>query len=399
MPLRRAATALTAAATTALTGGLVVGLPGPAHAAEARRTGPTQVVVQGHGYGHGRGMSQQGAEAAARRGVGHEAILRYYYPGTGRGAAAGSIRVWIRNDVTNDVQVMARPFLTAHRVGTRTSWRLDRAAPRAKRWRVLPKGDRASVLDYFNDRWHRFRKVPGTLELGAGGRPVTLVRQGGRTAYRGVLRSVPSSPGNRITVDVVPLETYLRSVVPSEVVASTWHPQALQAQAVAARTYAVHQRAQRTGKIWDVDNTQASQVYGGAAVEYPTTDRAVRATRGQIRTYGGTAAFTEFSASNGGWRAAGDAPYLTAAQDAYESAATPFHDWTVTLTAAKVEAKYPSIGDLQTVTPGDRDGNGPWGGRVGTVTLTGSAGTETVRGTDFAATLGLRSTLFDLTLS
>jgi SpoIID/LytB domain protein len=353
------------------------------------------VVVEGHGYGHGRGMSQWGAEEAAEQGVGHGDILDFYYPGTAVGRATGSIRVWIRDDLTNDVQVMARKFLTARRVGTATTWRLDRVAPHAKRWRVLPHGDRSSILEYLTRSWHRYRQVPGTLELGAGGRPVTLVRQGGRTAYRGVLRSVPSSPGNRITVNVVPLETYLRGVVPAEVIASTWAPEALQAQAVAARSYAVYRRDHRTASAWDVDNTAVTQAYGGSAAEYPTSDAAVLATAGEIRTYGGVAAFTEFTASNGGWRAAGDAPYLTAAQDPYETAATPNHDWTVSITAVRLEARYPSIGTLQDVAVGSRDDSG----RAVSVTVTGTNGTVTVEGTAFASAFGLRSTLFGLTVS
>jgi peptidoglycan hydrolase-like amidase len=261
------------------------------------------------------------------------------------------------------------------------------------------------VLEYLTRRWHRYRQVPGTLELGAGGRPVTLVRQGGRTAYRGVLRSVPSSHLNRITVNVLPLETYLRGVVPAEVVASTWEPQALQAQAVAARTYAVHQRDQRSAKVWDVDNSPATQAYGGATAEHARSNAAVRATRGETRTYDGVAAFTEFSASNGGWRAAGDAPYLTSAADPFESDATPFHTWRARLTAAAVEAAYPAVGDLLriTVAPEDRDGNGDWGGRIlpaGKVTITGTAGqVVTPLAADFAARLGLPSTWFTVRVS
>jgi SpoIID/LytB domain protein len=393
----RAAAALTAAVATVL----ALGTTAPADAASGHRRGPTQVVVDGHGYGHGRGMSQWGAEEAAEQGVGHGDILDFYYPGTAVGRATGSIRVWIRDDLTNDVQVMARKFLTARRVGTATTWRLDRVAPRAKRWRVLPHGDRTSVLEYLTRRWHRYRQVPGTLELGAGGRPVTLVRQGGRTAYRGVLRSVPSSPGNRITVNVLPLDTYLRGVVPAEVIASTWAPQALQAQAVAARSYAVYRRDHRTSSAWDVDNTAVTQAYGGAAAEYRTSDAAVRATAGEIRTYDGAAAFTEFTASNGGWRAAGDAPYLTAQEDLYENPDTPHHDWRARLTTAQIEAKYPSIGDLLGITAADRTGDPrqEWGGRVGTVTVSGTTGAVTRSGAEFAATFGLSSTWFNLTLS
>ena len=93
----------------------------------------------------------------------------------------------------------------------------------------------------------------------AHGRPVRLYTADGSTSYRGVLKSVPSSPGNRITVDVLPLETYLRGVVPAETYASVWHQQALRAQAVAARTYAVHERADRRDAVFDLCETEACQ--------------------------------------------------------------------------------------------------------------------------------------------
>jgi SpoIID/LytB domain protein len=205
---------------------------------------------------------------------------------------------------------------------------------------------------------------------------------------------VPSSPGNRITVNVLPLDTYLRGVVPAEVIASTWAPQALQAQAVAARSYAVYRRDHRSSSAWDVDNTAVTQAYGGAAAEYPTSDAAVRATAGEIRTYDGAAAFTEFTASNGGWRAAGDAPYLTAQEDPYETDATPYHDWTVPISAARLDARY-RIGTLQDVAVDSRDDSG----RALSVTVTGSDGSVEVSGTAFAAAYGLRSTLFDVTVS
>ena len=88
---------------------------------------------------------------------------------------------------------------------------------------------------------------------------------------------------------MVGLDGYLRGVLPREVVASTWPPATLQAQAVAARTYAAYERAHvPAGRHYDLCDTASCQVYGGASAEYPGTDAAVAATAGQVLTSGGT---------------------------------------------------------------------------------------------------------------
>lgn len=160
--------------------------------------------------------------------------------------------------------------------------------------------------------------------------------------FRGVLTSVPSSPGNRITVNVLPLETYLRGVVPAETFASTWKQQALRAQAVAARTDAVHERAERRGEVYDLCETEACQVYGGATTEYPTTDTAVKATARKILTYGGRPAFTQFTSSSGGWTVDGGEPYLPVRRDRWDTPKDTYHAWTVDFTDAELEAAHPA---------------------------------------------------------
>ncbi|MCB0894882.1 MAG: SpoIID/LytB domain-containing protein [Nocardioides sp.] len=358
-----------------------------------------RITIDGHGYGHGKGMSQYGAQHAAKLGQGYRQIVGYYYPHTRWTTAAGSIRVWISRDLTNDVQVAARPGLTARRTGTAQTWDLARARPRADRWRIVPDGDAASILQYRSHGWHQFRRVSGLLELSAHGRPVRLYTADGSTSYRGVLKSVPSSPGNRITVDVLPLETYLRGVVPAETYASVWHQQALRAQAVAARTYAVHERADRRDAVFDLCETEACQAYGGATAEYPTSDTAVKATAHQVLTYDGAPAFTQFTASSGGWTVDGGAPYLPARRDRWDSPKDPYHAWTVPFRDTEIEAAWPAVGDLARIELGQRDGHGEWGGRVGTVTLTGSAGTVTLTGSDFAQRLQLASSWFTMRVS
>ena len=88
-------------------------------------------------------------------------------------------------------------------------------------------------------------------------------------AYRGALRSATPAGGGRDTVNVVGFDGYLKGVLPKEVVASTWPVETLRAQAVAARTYAAYERAHvPAGRHYDLCDTAACQVYGGASAEY-----------------------------------------------------------------------------------------------------------------------------------
>ena len=88
-------------------------------------------------------------------------------------------------------------------------------------------------------------------------------------------------------------------------------------------------------------------------------------------------------------------PYLAAREDPYDGwAGNPVHTWSVVFTDNALEARYPAIGNLQRITVRSRDGNGDWGGRVGSLTLVGGRGSVTVTGDTFRSTLGLRSTWF-----
>ena len=383
------------------TAALLVATAAPAAADDAWDIPHSATIkVDGHGLGHGRGLSQYGAAYAAGQGTGYRSIVEYYYPGTGWGTATGTVRIFLTTgDLDNDVQVQARSGLVATKVGGGKTWNLAKVEPRATGWRIRPQGDRVSVLQYRQGGWHQLRKVAGQVEFSAHGKPIELHRNDGSVAaYRGAIRSVPSSSGHRIAVNVLSMESYLRGVVPAEMIASKFPQQALRAQAIAARSYAAAKRAARTAKPYDLDDTAGYQVYDGYDREYPTSTEAVQATAGQILTYDGAPASTEFTASSGGWTTAGDAPYLTAMADKWETAADPNQDWSVDFSDTELEEAWPSVGDLTHVDIAGRDGNGEWGGRAGTVTLTGTGGTVTVSGAAFAQRLGLRSAWLSLTV-
>ena len=376
-----------AAATVTATVTALVATAAPAHADDPVPVpdGAT-ITVDGRGHGHGRGMSQLGARNAAAAGVGYREIVDFYYPGTDWGSATGQVRVFLtRGDLDNTVQVRAQRGLVA-RSATK-SWDLTRAKPRAQRWRAVPKGDARTVLQFRQQGWHQYGSVAGTIEFAAKGKPLTLDTQAGPERYRGSVRSVPSSPGNRMAVNVLPMESYLRGVVPAEIKASVVPQQAQRAQAVAARSYAALKRSERQAKPYDLDDTPGYQHYLGVDAEWPASDRAVAATAGEILTYAGEPAFTEFTASNGGWTAAGDAPYLTAREDPWDT-----DRWgPVGFSDTEIEAAWPGIGDLTSIELADRNAAGEWGGRVGRVTLTGTVGTVDLTGDAFYQRLGLQS--------
>ena len=107
--------------------------------------------------------------------------------------------------------------------------------------------------------------------------------------YRG--RIAVSSDGKLVqVVDTLGLEAYVKGVVPAEM-PSSWSPEALKAQAVAARSYALANLAK--GRAYDVYGDTRSQVFGGVKVETPATNAAVDATKGEVVLYNGKVADTE----------------------------------------------------------------------------------------------------------
>lgn len=389
----------TARAVASICGVLIASALAQAPAVAAERRAEAWVVparatitLTGHGYGHGRGMSQYGAEGAARQGIGFAQIVDFYYPGTTWTTAKGKVSVLVSADTTDDLEVLARNGLTLRDLSSRERIILPEGP---SRFRLVTNAQAVTTLDAYSGSWTTLRTLDGEGEFLAKG-PITLVTPGGRTAFRGRLRAAAPKPGSvaRDTVNVVGLENYLRGVVPREIPAS-WSQEAVRAQAVAARTYAAYERAHPRAAHYQICDTTSCQVYGGTANEHPAATEAVKATRGQIVSDGAGPAFSQFSASSGGWTAAGSVPYLAAKEDPYDGwAGNPVHTWTRTVTDDAVESRYPSIGDLRQIVVDQRDGNGDWGGRVGSLTLVGSTRSVTVSGDTLRAVLGLRSTWF-----
>lgn len=214
--------------------------------------------------------------------------------------------------------------------------------------------------------------------------------------YRGRVLVMPS--GGKVTaVNWVDLEDYLYSVLGAEMPAS-WPQEALKAQAVAARSYALHRRDRRLSEVYDVGTTTAYQVYRGLASEAPSTIAAVDATRGQVLTHSGRVIEAVFHSSSGGhtenvediWQQ--PRPYLRSVPDFDQDA--PVFRWSETFTASQFQQRVTGIGRLQSVTTERATPRG----RVVSLQLQGTQGRRTLTGTQLRQALGLRSTLFSIAI-
>ncbi|NIK62229.1 SpoIID/LytB domain-containing protein [Kribbella shirazensis] len=366
--------------------------------AQAYEVAPTATVpdttITGRGFGHGRGLSQYGAQGAALAGKSARQILDFYYPGTTTGKAVGSIRVRISADTTDGVRVGAVSGLAVRSFATGKVYPLPRAS-NLNQWSIDPNGEHGTKLSSYDAKtrkWTLYKTFTGMAQF-EGAAVIGLVLPSGAVRrYRGALRAIDASGAHLDTVNVLPLEHYLRGVVPREAVPS-WRPAALQAQSVAARTYSVFHRNRATRKTYDLCDTVSCQVYGGYDAEKTSTNNAIAATAGQIRLYQGKPIIAEFSSSNGGATAAGPTPYqLTKVDgwDAYPRNGNPNVTWKVTRTAAELQAAF-DVGSIRYVRVLKRTGVGPGGGRALTVEAAGSKGKRVLTADQVRTRLHLRS--------
>ena len=253
------------------------------------------VVIDGRGWGHGIGMSQYGAYGyALREGRDHRFILEHYYTGTTLGDAPGTrLRVLL--------QASRAPSVSGATAASSPGRRIRLSANHTYRFSPA-RGGRLAVTDVRTGRRRARLGGPVTLSGGATTRLRGLAQNGVTNGlYRG--RMVLSrSGGSVLAVNNVGLEPYLFGVVPAEM-PSSWPAEALKAQAVVARSYAL--TSGRGGSAFDVYADVRSQVYRGVTGEMSTTNDAVRATRGRVVLAGGAVAQTFFFSTSGG-RTAGN---------------------------------------------------------------------------------------------
>jgi stage II sporulation protein D len=208
-------------------------------------------------------------------------------------------------------------------------------------------------------------------------------------AYRGRLQVRIHGPSLQ-AINHLPLESYLPSVVGSEMPAS-WPQPALRAQAVAARTYALRQR--KPSASFDVSATVSSQVYRGVEAETPSTRQAVAATRGQVLTYAGKLANAVFHSSAGGLTEnSGDLwsqqlPYLVSVPDFDQQ--SPVHRWQQRLEPEQLQQAFAETGGVDRIEVLATTASG----RLRQVRVQGPRGSLVLSGAQLRSRLGLRSTL------
>ena len=397
---------------------------------------PSKVTFSGRGYGHGVGMSQYGARGRALDGQDAPTILAHYYRGTTLGelATSSDIRVLVLEKWTASA---VRPLTIYGRVTDWTIDGVDATFPADARLSVLPRftttdgvatttwwikvlaptGERLLSQAAPAARFY-LRGVDDTSRFHLSSKP------GSNDVYRGTLRVITTqSAGKLSVVDTLPMEQYLRGVVPAEM-PSSWPTEALRAQAVASRSYAV--RKLRPGvTYYDITDDTRTQVYLGARAERAATDAAIADTTDTVLWYGTAVVNALYHSTGGGAtennenvfvsatgkRVAGKVTYLRGSMDRRDDgtpydAGAPYATWSTktyarsTLSAWFAADPRTNVGTLKALDLRRRGVSG----RLISVTLIGSRGTKQVSGDVFRAVFNaarpsgdpsLRSTLFD----
>src|SRR5438094_8357239 len=252
----------------------------------------TVFLLDGRGWGHGVGMSQWGAEGYARHGLDYRHILAHYYRGTALAAIKPRpIRVLlVRNQHAISIGSSA-PFAVVDARGRKFH------GP-------------ASALVLRRKLKLRHSRLRFPLRFRPGAQPLQVEYAG----YRGDV-VVTAAPQGVTAINVLPLDRYLRGVVPWEV-PKGWHEETYRAQAVAARSYTL--ATLHPGKDFDLFPDERSQMYGGVRAERPETNLAIGATAGQVLTWRGTIVPCFYFSTSGrrtssvhdAWPRAKQVPYL-----------------------------------------------------------------------------------------
>lgn len=406
----------------------------PISPARASDVVPNAVVIYGRGNGHGRGMSQWGSYGwATTQAWSWQQILSFYYPGLAQGplgdpnqemsvylSAMDGAQTAIVADASNalflqdPVPGRAWTSLVAREVGDRIYrvWgSMERKCPVAED----PATEGFSLIAdvptaaSFATTTSKDPAQPANLTVG-----LCEPRLNGRNKiryYRGEIRAVNNSRGQNRTINVLPMESYLRGVVPRESPAE-WGSaaggagmNALRAQAVAARSYAASEN--RYPGLARTCDTQSCQVYGGAmvreavntaptALEHPLTDQAIAETASIAVLRNGNPVRTEFSATNGGRTAGGEFPVQADPGDAVTEQINSLFVWTRILSAKDIQSKWPQIGSLVSIKTSHDGLGGDFGGYTTNVAIVGTSGSVNVSGWNFKSTFDLPAPWFGI---
>jgi stage II sporulation protein D len=279
-------------------------------------------VIKGAGFGHGIGLSQYGADGYALHGFDYQTIVGHYYQGTSIATVspAPTVRVLLESS-------SAPSFSGATKAGDRdldpdTTYSVVRAGADSVALRS-PKGRKLASYD-------GTLRVTGPGPLRLNGLAGNGVRNG---RYRGALEFRTGLFSGVSAINAIGLEDYVRGVVSAESPAA-WPAAALEAQAVVARSYAITTDAGSASDGFTAYPDTRSQMYRGVAAEYSSTESAVKATKGEVVTYGGKPVVTYFFSTSGGrtenvensFIGALPRPWLRGVKDPFDSV-SPRHRW------------------------------------------------------------------------
>jgi len=396
---------------------LPVGAPSPFHL--------SGFLFKGKGNGHGLGMSQWGARGRSASGQDYGKILSAYYQGTRIDSrdTGGSVRI----SLTHGPVDLARPWprlfgsqpYVAGPVTVDGQPQLTAPAGAILGFDATSDGKAEVFFQGTDGARGASAAITQTLTIrgssSAGIRTNIIQVMGGdfrsgaeQWRYAGALQIIPRGGANVLPVNVLPMEDYLKGVVPAEM-PPYWGSEALKAQAVAARTYALRKVASRSGGDFDLEGNEFDQAYSGLTEQWKSSSDAVDATRGQVLTYSGQLIDALFMASGGGhtensefgfihWnnglKPAASLPYLRGIADPLDRAPS----WQVGPFSPEAAAQILRDNDEDL---GDRLlgidvlRRGP-SGRILGVRLRGSSHTDEVSGPVLRAWFGLPDTLADV---
>lgn len=398
-----------------LVASLVLPLAGtPAGAASTFR-------FHGSGYGHGLGMSQWGAEGLAEMGWGYKKILRHFYQGTAVGRdenLPASIRIGL-TESRGSVHLTAKGGPVSLWIGRPKAGIAVGTLRRGTTWTVIAKDGNYLIRDEAGDPvgGQRWGSPTDNLILtyeDAGARvfiPEADAIWGDGFSYaRGTIEfnlyaCGGSGPCLERVIARLGLEDYLYGL--GEVPAS-WPMASLQAQAVAARSYATYSLRRyglRSSCNCHLTDGAGDQVYAGWTRESGDLGarwkKAVNTTAAQVVTYGGNVIQAFFAASDGGhsenvedvWHGGNDAyaiPWLTGVCDPGEWASqNPWVDWDRSFDAGTVTTRLaPYTGSIGTVTAFTKATRGR-SGRIISIVVKGTSGSKAVSGSSLRSALGL----------
>lgn len=224
-------------------------------------------------------------------------------------AQPGRWQVWAKRDVYKDPTVRRLLLQSIEAQGIRTAF-IDT--------KILRQKPRASFVA------NGFRYTRDGVEITSGQRQIQVTtsgKDGARRLYAGSLRLQPNAYGSYTLVNQVPLETYLRGVVPHEI--GTGLPQSvMETQTILARTYALRNLRRFAVDNYQLCATTQCQVYFGLGGTYAPADRAIETTRGKVLTYQNELVDAVYSSATGGvtapfhdvWNGT-ERPYLKAIVD------------------------------------------------------------------------------------